>query len=254
MTIALLLSAVMLGLVSAPHCVAMCGGIVTAAQLGRDSTPQSPKRRLPMSGAGIAVVAAQNAGRITAYAFAGLVAGGVGAVFGQVGVSSAREVLRFTAAGALLLAGASLMGVVPARASIERIGLPLWRRLQPVAKRLFPIDTWQRGLLFGMVWGFVPCGLVYSALSFAMLSGSALSGATTMIAFGLGTAPALFAMGTVATALASFLRRTAVRRGAGVALLVFGLCELGLVVRSVHAAGRGHSCCPHPATAQVQLP
>ena len=233
----LLASAFTLGLLSAPHCAAMCGGIVAASQVGLG------KKRLPQAERRAPIVVAQNAGRLASYTLAGLLAGGVGQLADKTLLSGARDGLQLVAAVALLVAGLTLAGLVPARASLERLGLPLWRRLQPLGKRLLPINTWKRGALFGMIWGFLPCGLVYSALSLAMLSGSVQGGAATMLAFGLGTAPALVAMGVVASAIGSLVRRTAIRRSAGVLIVAFGLLELTLAVRAIHTRGAHRSCC-----------
>jgi len=238
-------SAFALGLVSAPHCAAMCGGIVAASQVGvgRRRLPQAPPAAAPLAVRRAPIVAAQNAGRLASYALAGALAGGAGQVAGRTALSGARDALQLAAAAAVLVAGLTLAGVVPARASLERLGLPLWRRLQPLGKRLLPIDTWERAALFGMIWGFLPCGLVYSALSLAMLSGSALLGAATMAAFGLGTAPALAAMGAAAEAVGAFARRAAVRRGAGALVVAFGVLQIALAARTIHARAEGHACC-----------
>lgn len=232
-----LASAFTLGLLSAPHCAAMCGGIVAASQVGLG------KRRLPTVGCRVPLVLAQNAGRLASYVAAGALAGGLGQIAGSAAVVGARDALRIAAAVALLLAGLTLAGLLPARASLERLGLPLWRRLQPIGRRLLPIDTWRRGLLFGAVWGFLPCGLVYSALSLAMLSASSPVGASTMLAFGLGTLPALVGMGALAGVMGAVLRRAFVRRSAGLVIATFGILQLGLAVGSIHARGLGRACC-----------
>ena len=230
-------SAFTLGLLSAPHCAAMCGGIVSASQVGLG------KRRLPQADRRAAILASQNAGRLASYTLAGALAGGVGQIAGRTTLVGARDALQIGAAVALLAAGLTLAGLLPARASLERLGVPLWRRLQPLGRRLLPIDTWKRGALFGMIWGFLPCGLVYSALSLSMLSGSLAGGAATMLAFGLGTAPAVVALGIVAGAIGSLARRALVRRTAGALIAAFGVLQLGLALQAMHARGADHACC-----------
>jgi len=243
MSWALAASAITLGLVSAPHCAAMCGGIAVASQVAGDSTA---RRRLPLAPSRAArsvIVAAQNGGRLASYAIAGAIAGGAGEVVGKAALGGARDLLQIAAAIAVLVAGATLAGVVPARTSLERLGLPLWRRLQPMGKRLLPIDTWRSAVLFGMIWGFLPCGLVYSALSLAALSGSVFGGVTTMLAFGLGTAPALAVMGTAAGTIGGLVRRPGMRKGAGALVALFGVVQIAFAVQTIHAHASHHACC-----------
>ncbi len=71
------------------------------------------------------------------------------------------------------------------------IGRKLWPRIAPLGRRLLPVNTLPRALAFGMVWGWMPCGFVYSVLLVATLQADAVRGAIIMAAFGIGTAPAL---------------------------------------------------------------
>jgi sulfite exporter TauE/SafE len=250
MSFTLALSAVTLGLLSAPHCATMCGPIVAASQVGRG------KRRLLVIEASSpeSIVVAQNAGRIASYALAGVAAGGMGAIVGRGTLTSARDALQLVAAFVLVFAGLALTGVVPARARLESIGRPLWRRLQPVARRLLPIDTWPRAALFGAIWGFLPCGLVYSALSLAMVSGSLLEGAATMLAFGVGTVPAVASMGALAGAatgaFGALVKKAAVRRAAGALIVVFGVFELGVALHAIETRGDAACCHAHAMTSR----
>lgn len=239
--ITLLASAFVLGLVGSTHCAAMCGGIVAATQL------QAPtKRRLPSLRQRTSVVLAQNGGRVASYGLAGLVAGGLGRMAGGAYVANGRLVLEALAALALLLAGATLAGLVPARWSAERLGVPLWRALAPRARALLPLSTPARGFGFGLLWGFLPCGLVYSALSLAAASASFAHGVGTMLAFGAGTLPMLLGLGAVASQLGAWARRPLARTVAGLLVTAFGVAQLVVVVRALQAP---HSCCPTGAHA-----
>ena len=107
--------------------------------------------------------------------------------------------------------------------ALKQLGGVLWRRVQPLVKPLVPMDTPLKALALGGLWGWVPCGMVYSVLLTAMLSGSALDGALVMGAFGLGTLPMLLAMGMAGARLRQYLQQRAVRLASGLLVLGFGL-------------------------------
>jgi sulfite exporter TauE/SafE len=126
----------------------------------------------------------------------------------------------------LVALGLYLLGVSRYLDVFERAGRVLWRRIQPAASALFPIRTTARGYAVGLLWGLLPCGLVYSVLVTALVSGSAARGALAMLAFGAGTLPSLLAAGTVLPALARTRGGQAVRRIAGGIIVAFGLVGL----------------------------
>jgi sulfite exporter TauE/SafE len=109
---------------------------------------------------------------------------------------------------------------------LEQAGQQVWRRIQPLSKNLMPLDSPGKLLAFGAVWGWLPCGMVYSVLVTAMLSGSAVAGAAVMLAFGLGTLPMLLGLGLAGARLRQAMRVPLVRRAAGVLVLVFALMAL----------------------------
>ncbi|GIX26923.1 MAG: hypothetical protein KatS3mg123_0804 [Burkholderiales bacterium] len=88
---------------------------------------------------------------------------------------------------------------------------------------MLPIDSLPRAFAAGTVWGWLPCGLVYSVLFTALLSASPVTGALIMLAFGAGTLPNLMAMGWFAGSLKGFLQRPWVRYGAGAVIVAFGI-------------------------------
>lgn len=213
------LAAFVMGLAGSGHCAAMCGGLVVASRVTR------PGRTLPLVDRSRGVVlAAQHAGRLAAYAVAGGLAGTVGQLAGGV-AAAGRLTLQVGAAVVLLVAGAALAGVLPPSASPERLGEPLWRRLAPLAVRARSGRGVGRGLAFGVIWGFLPCGLVYSALSLAAVSGSWREGAITLAAFGLGTLPALLSVTMLAGALRSAAGTPGARRAAGALIMVLGVAQ-----------------------------
>ncbi len=239
---ALFFSAFAMGLLGSTHCVVMCGGVVGLLSSGlvklEPNARRSEARRLRLA-------LAYNAGRIGSYAVAGAVAGAFGALVDRVPLLHGAALGLRLAAGALMLGlGLYLAGALRGFAQLEKLGLPLWRRLEPLARRLLPVRSLSAALGLGALWGWMPCGLVYSALSVAIVTGSPLSGSLAMIAFGAGTLPTLMAMGVLATRVADATRRPWVRRTAGAAIVAFGVMHVAAASAQIlsHDATT-HSCC-----------
>ncbi len=234
------IGAFLFGLFGSLHCVGMCGGIVSA--LGQAGSAGSPH------GARVATEAIPyHVGRISSYAVAGAIVGLVGAAFALS--LDVRWLMRLVAGLLLMAAGAYVAGWWLGLASLERWFAPLWQRISPWTSRLLPADTAGRRLALGALWGWLPCGLVYSALVLAAASGGATAGALTMLAFGLGTAPSLLAVGAFGGFVSGLGRRLSVRRGAGVALCLFGVWTAigpGLLPGGHHGA-HGHGGGPSHA-------
>jgi hypothetical protein len=134
--------------------------------------------------------------------------------------------LYLLANGMIIALGLYLAGLSAFVTHIERLGQPIWRQLQPLTRRLLPIRHPGQAILAGAVWGWVPCGLVYSASLSALASGHALGGALVMLCFGLGTLPNLLAMGLFAEALRARLQQKSVRTVAGLAVSLLGAAEI----------------------------
>ena len=208
----------LVGLLGGTHCVGMCGGIVGALSMG------APGRW--------GMQLAYNAGRIASYAAAGAAAGGVGAVsLGLEGQLPIRLALYLLANLMLVALGFYLLGITRALAFTERAGQRLWRRIQPLTRRFLPARTVAQAFSLGLLWGWLPCGLVYSALASALTAGSPGCGALLMLSFGLGTLPNLLLAGMLLSRLNEFVRRPAVRAVSGLLILAFGLHGLWAVIR-----------------------
>nr|WP_218572841.1 sulfite exporter TauE/SafE family protein [Pseudomonas sp. R-28-1W-6] len=210
----LLVSALILGLLGGGHCLGMCGGLMGALTLAIPAEQRARRLRLLL---------AYNLGRILSYAAAGVLIGLAG---WAVASSPAAMVLRVIAAGLLIAMGLYLAGWWSGLTRIEGLGRHLWRHLQPIASRLMPISSVPRALLLGAIWGWLPCGLVYSTLLWAASQGSALDSGLLMLAFGLGTWPVLLATGMAAERLTALLRRRGVRMAGGLVVILFGLWTL----------------------------
>lgn len=212
------------GLAGSVHCAGMCGGIVSAFSLSGPARPAFPVAVVTLSASsGLARTAAYNAGRLASYATAGAIAGGLaGGARTLAGLQAWQAGGYWIANLMLVLMGLYLAGFFPALAMVEQLGQGLWKRVRPLMGRLLPLDSPAKLLALGAVWGALPCGLVYSMLLTAMLTGSAASGAAVMLAFGLGTVPLLGAMGLAGAGLRGALQRPAVRTAAGLIVLAFG--------------------------------
>ena len=200
----------LVGLLGGTHCVGMCGGIVGALSLG------VPARW--------SMLLAYNAGRIFSYTLAGAIAGALGAAsLGFDGTLPIRLILYLLANVMLIALGLYLIGVSQALAFTERAGQQLWRRIQPLTRRFLPAKTPAQAFPLGLLWGWLPCGLVYSALVSSLSAGSVERGATLMLVFGLGTLPNLLLAGIILARFNEFVRHRWVRLFSGLLVLGFGL-------------------------------
>ncbi|HNA83038.1 MAG TPA: sulfite exporter TauE/SafE family protein [Thiobacillaceae bacterium] len=211
-----LLAALVTGFLGAGHCVGMCGGIVTALSF-QNGRPRAP----------FILHLAYNAGRLAGYALAGGLAGLAGsAAFLSDSLLPVQQALFGLAQVVLILLGLYLAGLNQSVLAIERLGGGLWRRIQPRLGRLLPVRSAGQALAAGLIWGWLPCGLVYSMLVSALAAGGPVQGALLLLAFGLGTLPNLLLMGWAADELRTITRHPWLRRLAG--LVVAGLGVRGL--------------------------
>jgi uncharacterized protein len=217
--LALLLAAFATGVLGSAHCVAMCGGIV--GTLSGSIDPNLRKRPSTQLG----YVLAYNVGRIASYA-------AFGAVFAALAMGLSRTlvdvqlVLRGIAGALMLCLGLYLVGLFPRFTAIERLGAPVFAKVSPWAKRLLPVRSHTHAAALGALWGWVPCGMVYTALALATASGQPAMGALTMVAFGLGTLPAMLTSGIVSGHVLARFGSIWVRRTAGVVIAVFGVMSV----------------------------
>lgn len=216
-----LLAVFLVGLLGGTHCAGMCGGVV--AVLSGQLRPGVPA--LPFH-------FAYSAGRIASYTAAGAIAGALGAS----GARIFHDILPiqtglFVLANVMLIAlGAYLAGFGRFVMRLEAAGGWVWRHVEPYSRRWIPVRHWRQALSLGVVWGWLPCGMVYSVLITALATGSAARGALTMAAFGLGTLPNLLAMGLFAMQVKAMLQRPWVRRTAGTLTASYGVWGLAHVL------------------------
>lgn len=215
------LSLFLIGLLGGTHCIGMCGGIVGALSMG------GPAR--------FVLHLAYNSGRIASYAAAGAVAGALGGLSLTLSGQLPVRMILYVLANLMLVAlGLYLAGITRSLAFVERVGKRLWVHLQPLSKPYLPARTVAQAFPLGVLWGWLPCGLVYSALATALTSGSALQGAGLMLAFGIGTLPNLLLAGLFASRLRAYAALPGVRWLAGLLVLGFGLWGLAGALRLVY--------------------
>ena len=210
----LLVSAFILGVLGGGHCLGMCGGLMGALTFAIPKEQRSRRFKLLLG---------YNRGRILSYATAGLLLGLAG---WAVTNSPAALLMRVMAGVLLIMMGMYLAGWWSGLTRIESLGRGLWRHIQPLASRLLPVSSLPRAMLLGALWGWLPCGLVYSTLIWSASQGSALTSALLMLAFGLGTWPVLLATGLAAERMTAVLRKRSVRMAGGMLVMLFGLWTL----------------------------
>ena len=218
-------AALILGIAASGHCLVMCGGISSALGLA-SSRSSDGEPRVPL-------IVAYQIGRIASYAIAGALAGGaLGYAVAWLDMDAVRSGLRALSAVALVAAALVAFGTL--RDPGSRVGQLLWRRIAPLGRRLLPVTSPGRALGFGMVWGWMPCGFVYTVIVIAALEHDALRSAATMLAFGVGTSPAMIAVALGAQRPASFAAGSTGRRFAGAVLI--GSAALTLFAPQIVAA------------------
>ncbi|MDR2678465.1 MAG: sulfite exporter TauE/SafE family protein [Zoogloeaceae bacterium] len=206
------------GLASGAHCIGMCGGIVGALSLGG-----APRWTLHL---------AYSLGRIASYTLAGALAGALGAGSSMLAAQWPLRLFFLLVANLMLvLMGVYLMGKTRILSWIERPGQVLWRRLSPLTRRFLPVKSVAQAFPLGMLWGWLPCGLVYTALANALSANSAGEGALKLLSFGLGTLPNLLLAGFLLARFRAWLQKPWLHFCAGGLLLAYGIHGLLGAVR-----------------------
>ena len=202
------------GLMGSAHCAAMCGGIATGF------SGLSHKR-------GWLDALEPNVGRVLGYTLAGAIAGGIGhGIVSLARLPSLTLALR-AAVGVVLIITALRLLDRSGRLAFLTVPGKLWHRLfGPLQKRLQPIDTTGKRVLAGVLWAFLPCGLSSTVLFAAWLQSDALRGATTMLAFGLGTLPVMLPLTWSGARLGQRLQQGALRNVAAGFVLLAGVTTL----------------------------
>ncbi|SYZ81315.1 membrane copper tolerance protein [Vibrio paracholerae] len=200
-----------IGLLGAGHCLGMCGGI--SGLLSLNQPHRSPRLLLYY-----------NLGRLLSYAIIGGIVGGLtSSLTALIDIQSALTWLRILAALLMVVLGLYIGRWWFGLLWLEKIGQKIWPLISPLGKSFLPLKQQWHALPFGLIWGWLPCGLVYSMLTWAAVAGSFSQGAAIMLAFGLGTLPAMLATGWGVTKITYWQKSIFVRRGAALLIITYGL-------------------------------
>ncbi len=217
MLTATLLSALLMGLIGSTHCVGMCGGIVSTLSTNFSNRPA---RQNPFI-----IQLFYNLGRITSYSLIGLLAGLFSSQLMQMLPEPHMVQMRISGFFFILL-GLYISQLFNTLGWLERIGQKVWQRIEPFGRKYLPAQNAFSALKLGLVWGWLPCGMVYSALALAITQLNPLASALTMLAFGLGTLPTLLLIGHFAQNVKVMLQNRWVRIALGLALVAYGFSQL----------------------------
>lgn len=229
MTTALLVAAFLMGFLGSPHCLGMCGGLVAAFSLSMKDVSPAKRRRL---------IATYHFGRLISYSILGLIAGLIGTTVLEPlmrGNSTPRILLGLV----LVFVGVTMLGA-PFLSKVERVGMRFWQYLSPIRQKVFPLNTYPRAMAAGLLWGYLPCGLVYGALLIAVVAHNPLGGAALMFVFGLGTVPMLVATHETVGWLRDKIGRLRLRQINGFIMILSGLAVVfvPMIMKSMHSGAQ----------------
>jgi sulfite exporter TauE/SafE len=205
------ISAFLIGVAGSVHCVGMCGGIVGALSFA-----------IPKQQSNYLYILSYNIGRILSYALAGAIVGLLGQLVSHNSLTGI-TVLQLISGLFLVLLASYIGGWWHGLLLVEKMGKHLWKYISPLSKRFVPFKSPLSALPYGMLWGWLPCGLVYSTLTWALASGSAINGGLIMFAFGLGTLPAMFLMALGFKQIQHIVTHVFFKQSIAISLLLYGL-------------------------------
>lgn len=236
----LLAAAFVTGLLGSAHCFGMCAGI--SGLFAVNVNVASVRRDFPMA-------VTYNVGRVLSYAFLGSVV----ALLGQTVVDSIPDFaapVRLFSGLLIIVVGLQVAFAWRLLAPVEKAGAHIWNRIAPAAKGLLPVTSVPKALGLGLLWGWLPCGLVYSVLLIAASTANAVVGGLVMTSFGLGTMPAMVATGIGASKLSAFMNRR--RLGAGLLIVFLGLATLAMPIAKLSGSQDHSSHVRHGSSTQSQ--
>ncbi|MDP7591973.1 MAG: sulfite exporter TauE/SafE family protein [Litorilituus sp.] len=236
-----LFTAFIIGLLGSGHCIAMCGGITTMLtsalaphkytaskqiqineqHLATYHSKQSIQTKLKVPSK-YTLIVFYNIGRIASYSVIGAIVGFTGSIAAKnMGMPLAG--LRLFSAVFVILLGLYLGQWLMWLNRVEALGKILWQFISPLATKVIPVASPPKAFSLGAIWGWLPCGLVYSTLTWALASGSVMSGASIMFCFGLGTLPALFTLSLSLNSIKNLLVKPTFRRTMAFMLIFYGI-------------------------------
>lgn len=234
---ALLVASLLLGVGGAPHCAGMCGGIASSFSFAIPEPLRQGRKLWVWQGL-------FSAGRVTTYTAMGAVAGALShQLLSRLPAPNMAIGLGLSAIFMLLLA-AHFAGKQAGLHLVEAAGKRLWQRIQPATRGLMPVDQPLKAYLLGVLWGWLPCGLIYSALALAATSGTAISGALIMAVFGIVTVFPVATTGVIASRLTQFRKGMWPQISVAIALIMALLFAYFAWQASVHPHQHGAHTTP----------
>ncbi|HIM58948.1 MAG TPA: sulfite exporter TauE/SafE family protein [Gammaproteobacteria bacterium] len=218
----------LMGLLGGVHCLGMCGGVVALLTSALPKALRSSPKQTSLYHLNY------NTGRILSYVLMGTLFGLVGELLSNMlEMSTLDYVLRMFSGLLMILVGLYIANWYAGIQVLEKIGAKLWAKLQPISQKFLPVTSLKNAFLVGLFWGGIPCGLVYGALSFAALSGSATQGGLIMLAFGFGTLPSLLLMAGFSSKLSEAIKKPFVRKFSGALIIALGVWALWVPAQSL---------------------
>ena len=221
--------ALLIGLITSVHCVAMCGGINLSQSLGGVRSLEAGRARRAFSLARLMPGVLYNGGRLVSYTLVGASVGALGSVLTPSG--------QFQ--GIVMLAAGVFMTIM----GINMLGLfPALRRLTLFLPKAFTrsVEAGKRGrgpLVIGFLNGFMPCGPLQAMQLFALSTGSAVRGGISMFVFCLGTIPLVFSLGAASGILSGVKGRDFSRRVTYAGAVLIAAMGLGMLSNGWNLTG-----------------
>ena len=210
-----------IGLFSSLHCVTMCGSIIGTLSYSLKPEIRQDKSKM------ISFIFSYNLGRILSYMLAGFIIGSLESLLTlPLGEQHGHKFLQVVSAFIITGAGFYIAGWFPSFAYIEKTGSYFWKTIEPYGRKLIPVSSLQQAILFGMVWGWIPCGLVYTAVALAATSGDITISTLTMLSFGLGTLPAVMGSGIVSSFITRLTSLQKTKQVVGMLLVLVAIYSL----------------------------
>ncbi len=207
-----LLGAFIVGLLGTGHCVGMCGGLGSLLSIGNGTSKPYFS------------IVYYNIGRVVSYSLFGALIGGLTTTLSQLSALNHTLVwLRILSAVMMIVLGLYVGRWWFGLLKLEKLGAGIWQYISPLGRKLLPLKKSWHALPFGIIWGWLPCGLVYSALTWAAVSGSAINGALIMFAFGAGTLPSMLLVGLGAAQVKQLQQSPTFRTIAAISIICYGI-------------------------------
>ena len=205
-------SAFLIGILGAGHCIGMCSGIASALSFSINPDKKN----------GLLSLLLYNLGRISSYSIAGFIfAASSSVLIVWMGGKESLIYLRIFAAFVMLLLAFYIARIWNGLLIVERGGQFLWKFIKPLAQYFLPLKHPILAFPLGFFWGWLPCGLVYSTLVWAISTADAVNGMMIMLGFGLGTLPAMMLVGALSHKLKKILNNQWFRYSSGLILALF---------------------------------